>query len=121
MDRAALARARLDEVTAIARRAGEAGPACMDCRSRTVLGTCGSPVYVTQTFEPAKGRYSEHYMVNVEDARAESGLCGPEGMLWEPITKPRAILNAVVSYAEMRPWWTLLGVGGLWWAASLLL
>lgn len=120
MDRVALAKARLEEVTAIARRAGEAGPPCIDCCFRTVLGTCSSPVYVSQTFDPAAGRYSEHYVVPIEDARADSGLCGPEGLLWEPITKPRAIFNAVVSYAEMRPWWTFAGVGGLWWALSLL-
>lgn len=121
MDRVAMARARLEEVTEVARRAGEAGPPCLDCRLRTVLGTCSSPVYVSQTFNPASGRYSEHYVVDVEAARAETGLCGPEGLLWEPLAKPRAILNSVVSYVELRPWWTLAGVAGLWWGASLLI
>lgn len=119
MDRAALVRARLEEVSDVARRAGEAGPPCIDCRLRTALGTCSNPVYVSQTFDPARGLYSEHYVVDVEDARAETGLCGPEGLLWEPITKPRAILNAVVSYVEMRPWWTLGGLVGLWWLIDL--
>lgn len=120
MDRVVLAKARLEDVIAVARRAGEAGPPCIDCRLRTVLGACGNPVYVAQTFDAASGKYSEHYVVPVEEARAETGLCGPEGLLWEPITKPRAVLNSVVSYVEMRPWWTLAGAVGLWWAASLL-
>jgi hypothetical protein len=119
MDRVALAKARLEQVTDIARRAGEAGPPCMDCRLRTVLGTCGSPVYVSQTFDPARGKYSEHYVVDVEEARAETGLCGPEGLLWEPISKPRAVLNSVVSYVELNPWRSLVGGVGLWWLIDL--
>ena len=86
MDRIAAARARLDEAAAIALKAKEAGPPCSECRYRTILDMCGNPVYVVQEFSPATGEYSEKAQTRVSEARSDSGLCGPEGLLFAPQT-----------------------------------
>jgi hypothetical protein len=74
----------LDEVTAIARKAKEAGPPCSECRYKSLLGMCGNPAYTVHEFSPATGEYSEQSRTPVADARAETGLCGPEALLYEP-------------------------------------
>lgn len=84
VDRIAAARARLDEAATIALKAKEAGPPCSECRYRTLLDMCGNPAYTVQEFSPATGRYSERSQTKIAEARDDTGLCGPEALLFEP-------------------------------------
>jgi hypothetical protein len=74
----------LDEAAAFAFRAKEAGPPCSECRYRTLLDMCSNPAYVVQEFSPATGAYSETSRTKVSEARDDTGLCGPEALLFEP-------------------------------------
>lgn len=84
MDRVGLAKSRVDEFKAFAVKAKEAGPPCMDCRFQTVLGRCSNPAYAEQSFDPARGVYSETFSTPISSARSDDGLCGPEALLFEP-------------------------------------
>lgn len=83
MDRVAAAKARLSEVVSIAEAAKHAGPPCRECRYRTFTGFCGSPAYSDVRFNPAQGTYEENHSVSIDEARSETGICGPEGLLFE--------------------------------------
>lgn len=109
MDRIAAARARLDEATTLARKASEAGPPCSDCRYRTLLDTCGNPAYVVQEFSPATGVYSERSRTSVRDAREETGLCGPEALLFEPNGAIVPLIRGVWTGAKAG--WVILVLG----------
>jgi hypothetical protein len=87
VDRVGAARERIQAVRSFASQAREAGPPCARCHFRTLLGNCGNPAYAEQSFDPAKGEYSESYFTPVSTARAEDGWCGPEGLLFEPSTQ----------------------------------
>jgi hypothetical protein len=114
MDRPALVRAELERQKVIARQAIEAGPPCRDCRWATIMGTCGNPAYYEQSFAPASGRYAIDKNTSFDDARSPEGLCGPEALLWEPQSKPRAIIGGAGRQMEARPWLTAFGLVGLW-------
>jgi hypothetical protein len=45
---------------------------------------CSNPAYVVQEFSPATGAYSETSRTKVSEARDDTGLCGPEALLFEP-------------------------------------
>ena len=74
----------MDEAAAFAYRAKEAGPPCSECRYKTLLGMCGSPAYAVQRFSPATGEYSSRSETDLDTARSDGGLCGPEALLFEP-------------------------------------
>ena len=108
MDRAARVRAELDRVKSEARTIQAAGPPCCDCRYSTITGACSNPAYYKQTFDPASGKYSIELETKVEAARSEEGLCGPEGLLWEPTSELRAVLTALGRQMEAHPFLTVL-------------
>ena len=83
MDRAAAVKARLDEVKSVALGAMEVGPPCLECRYKR-FGTCRNPAYSEPSFDPALGTFTEKFETSLSKARAEDGLCGPEGLLFEP-------------------------------------
>jgi hypothetical protein len=114
MDRPARVRAELERQKVIARQAIEAGPPCRDCRYATILGTCGNPAYYEQSFAPASGRYAIDQNTSFDDARSVDGLCGPEALLWEPQSKPVAIISGVGRQMETHPWVTVFSFVGLW-------
>lgn len=120
MDRPALVRAELERVKAIARQAGEAGPPCRECRYSTLFGTCSNPAYYEQSFSPARGTYNIAHNTDVEAARSETGLCGPEALLWEPQSSPRAFLREIGRKMEAHPYLTALSLVGLWSALEAL-
>lgn len=120
MDRAARVRAELDRVKSEARAIEAAGPPCRDCRYSTITGACSNPAYYRQSFDPASGRYSIELETKVEFARSEQGLCGPEGLLWEPASKPMAILTALGRQMEAHPFLTAFSCVGLWGLVSLI-
>jgi hypothetical protein len=84
VDRVAAAKERLSAAAEIARQAGEAGPPCSDCRYRTILGNCRNPAYAQPRFEASSGIYEEAFITPIVSARSDNGLCGPEGLLFEP-------------------------------------
>lgn len=120
MDRAALAKARIAEVSEAARRYGEAGPSCFDCAHRS-LGRCGNIAYAEQRFEPATGKHVLEYPITKERARAEDGLCGPEALLFEPLPRHRAVLKRGIEAMDRHPFMSLGGLFSLWWVADALL
>lgn len=120
MDRVTRAQAELCERKAFAEGVRRAGPPCLTCRHKTLLGRCSNPAYAKQFFDPTMGRYLEMFETEVDAARAEDGLCGPEAILWEDMSLPQAYWREAQSFVEKRPWWTLFAVVGLWWAISLL-
>lgn len=83
MDRVAAAKASLERVKSVAREAMEVGPPCLECRFKR-FGTCRNPAYSEPSFDPALGTYTENFTTPLSKARAEDGLCGPEGLLFEP-------------------------------------
>jgi hypothetical protein len=121
MDRPALVRAELERQKVIARAAAEAGPPCRDCRYFTITGSCGNPAYYSQAFEPSSGRYSIAHDTPASEARADSGLCGPEALLWEPQSKMKAIIGGVSRQMEAHPWITVFVLVGLWSLLEALL
>jgi hypothetical protein len=56
---------------------------------------CGSPAYAEMRFDPSKGVLAEQFNVPVADARSETGVCGPEAILFEPEFAPIAVGKAV--------------------------
>jgi hypothetical protein len=114
MDRAARVRAELERVKIEARAIEASGPPCRDCRYSTIAGACSNPAYYKQIFNPATGAYSIEHNAQVEFARSEQGLCGPEGLLWEPTSEARAALTAIGRHMEAHPWQTYFCVICLW-------
>jgi hypothetical protein len=99
----------LDEAAAFAFRAKEAGPPCSECRYRTLLDMCSNPAYLVQEFSPATGEYSEKSRTDVKEARDDTGLCGPEALLFEPRTTfQRTVIAAVTSKPGL---WTMFILG----------
>src|SRR5881392_3546845 len=119
MDRVTRAQTELCERKAFAEEVKKAGPPCLTCRHKTLLGMCGNPAYAKQSFDPARGRYSETYEVEVTHARTDDGLCGPEAVLWEEMPLAQAYWREAKSFAETHPWLTVFGVVGLWWGVDL--
>jgi hypothetical protein len=114
MDRAARVRAELTHQIELARAVEAAGPPCRDCKHSTLTGSCGNPAYYSQSFEPSTGKYRIDCATPQSIARAEDGLCGPEGLLWEPQSKVSAIINGVSGYMDAHPWFAVFGFFGLW-------
>lgn len=48
------------------------------------MDMCDNPVYSVQKFSPATGEYSEKSRTPVAEARSDTGICGPEALLFEP-------------------------------------
>lgn len=88
-----------------AKRAQQAGPACLGCRhiSHRLVGypakpeaICAHLAYADWTFDPATGAPQEKPNATIQEARAEDGLCGPEGLLFERSRRDkRMILGAL--------------------------
>jgi hypothetical protein len=114
MNRETRVRAELRDRVAFAQRTKQAGPPCSTCRHKTLLGACGNAAYARQTFEPHADRYSETFDVEVAAARADDGLCGPEGLLWEEMPPLQMVVREVKSFAEMHPWTAYAVVVGTW-------
>ena len=110
MDRVAAARERLEAGKSLALKAREAGPPCSECRYKTLLGMCGNPAYAEMRFSPAKGVLTEAFNITVDDARADQGLCGAEGILFEPQIAPAVIGKAVISGAWLGVRYLIFGI-----------
>jgi hypothetical protein len=70
VDRITATKARLEEITAFARRARDAGPPCSDCRYKTLLSNCSNPAYAEPHFDAAVGSYEEMFFTPAQQARA---------------------------------------------------
>lgn len=97
------ARSRLEQQRSIAVAARDAGPPCWSCRYHDILATggpfCTHLAVVDQSFDPVRGKLEAKVKTKPADARSSSGLCGPEGILFEPVlasAKVRAALGAAV-------------------------
>lgn len=115
MDRVTRAQAELCERKAFAEGVKKAGPPCLTCRHKTLLGMCGNPAYAKQSFDPVTGRYSETFETETGQARADDGLCGPEAILWEEMPLVRAYWREAKSFVEFHPLWITFGIILLWW------
>ena len=81
---------------------------------------CGNPAYAEMRFDPAKGRLSEVFNTGVEAARSESGVCGPEAILFEPQIAPVTVGKAVVGGSWLAAQMVAFGTAGLLFIAWLL-
>lgn len=61
---------------------------------------CGNPAYAEMRFDPSKGVLAEQFNVPVADARSDTGVCGPEAILFEPQMLPVVIARG--AYAGVR-------------------
>lgn len=70
---------------------------------------CRHLVNTTRKFDPIRRRYDETAHVSALDARSDTGLCGPEGVLFDPGKKKGPVGKAMeyVAYAY------LTGLAGL--------
>jgi hypothetical protein len=116
VDRIAAAKGRVEQHRSFAARVREAGPPCLDCRYRTLLGTCGNPAYAKQAFDPARGAYSERFETRVSVARSDDGLCGPEALLFEP----RNALVAIANGLGQGAWNVLLSIAAVLFGLGVL-
>ena len=120
MDRPARVRAELERQISVARHAQDAGPPCRDCQFATLLGHCSNAAYYSQAFDPVSGNLSICYNTPLAVARSENGLCGPEALLWTPLSKPRALSRMVQASLNAHPFRCLFGIFLLWAAVDLL-
>lgn len=70
--------------------------------------------------EPLTGKNRLHIRVTTAEARGEDGLCGPEGLLFEPYSLPRKLALWLSVNSEWLPFlgmWAVIGalflIGGL--------
>lgn len=75
------------------------GPPCVDCRHywppdkisliepnmRPKVAICRHIAHAERSFDPTVGVFHEREETPAANARSETGLCGPEGLLFEPI------------------------------------
>lgn len=120
MDRPAMARARLNEVKAELREISEAGPPCIACQHHEWTGHCSNVALQTRSYSHSTGKLVEAVEVETDAARAPDGLCGPEGLLWEPLPWYRAPFAEAFSIANRHPWLALSSFFGLWGLFDLL-
>jgi hypothetical protein len=76
-----------------------AGPACHFCihgpENGAAKGICGHPIHHEAKADAVTGGFSTKSLVSTLKARSESGLCGPEGLLFEPRPVPVRIWRAL--------------------------
>lgn len=87
MDRVALVKERLEQVSAVARMARDAGPpcrGCVYCGDEKPTPVCHHLVYLEPRFDAAIGTLEGQSLRLVNAARSDTGYCGPEGLLFEP-------------------------------------
>jgi hypothetical protein len=84
LSRIEAAKRRLESQKAVLVEAKEAGPPCLRCKHRALSGICTHLAFREQGFDYELGKAVETpSKMPAKDARA--GLCGPEGMFFEPI------------------------------------
>lgn len=80
--------------------AREAGPPCWQCRFYELpTGRCKSDVIAGMTWNAEYRRFRYGRPTKATDARAPSGLCGPEALLFEKITKNPYLTAALIAAA----------------------
>jgi hypothetical protein len=92
MDRVEAARGRLIELKAELASPAVTSP-CVQCRHYAVV--CTHPAVAKITINPETGAVSSSG-VDARNARANDGLCGPEGALWEARSLPAATMIAML-------------------------
>jgi hypothetical protein len=95
--RIAAVRDRLRELQTDEHLAERSGPPCVGCIHITLkkegfpatdMPYCGHLAYTQRAYDRTKGEFDEVIAVTAETARADDGLCGPEGMLFESKVVP---------------------------------
>lgn len=85
--RVVAARKALRKVLNAKTTAAEAGPPCRDCfycGDEKPTPVCHHLVYAEPRYDAALGKYQGQSLRLISGAREAEGLCGPEGLLFEP-------------------------------------
>lgn len=118
--RIAAVRERLRAIQTEERRAELTGPSCRDCIFGPINGTghgdCDHVAHLERRHDPVSGEWVESVAVTTGDARSEAGLCGPEGLLFQPYTPLRRIPKYLATAGGLRT-----AAGALFFGGALLL
>ncbi len=90
---------------------------CSDCRfgplNGTGAGICEHYAHWQITANVLDGKRRGKALVSTMKARSESGLCGPEGLLFEPYTRVGKIARLYAVNTHFRLWVSLLALMAL--------
>ena len=115
-----MARARLSELKAEVLEFRNSGPPCIGCRFRTWTGLCAHDALARHDYSYSTGKYAIEPKIELDVARSKDGICGPEGVLWEPLPWYRAPFAETFAIADRHPWLMLCGLFGVWGVVDLL-
>ena len=111
-DRALAVRAQLEQLKTV-----EPGPPCTRCIygpiNDTGVGKCDHIVHWQIQHDPLSGKRRGRLAVTTEEARSADGLCGPEGLLFEPYPPFRRVARWLASLQDMAifvAFWAILGL-----------
>lgn len=95
--RIAAVRARLRDIQIVERMAEDVGPPCTACifgpikKEKNGVGLCDHVAHWEKRHDPVSGKWKASLNVTTVEARSPEGLCGPEGLLFQPYRFPRNI------------------------------
>jgi hypothetical protein len=104
VDRLSEARERVDQVRAKLHSPARALP-CIQCRYFELV--CTHPAAIDLNVSPVSGKTSANYP-DAAKVRAESGICGPEGALFDARSVPGQVVAHVINSTAGR--WALFFV-----------
>ena len=99
-------------------RHADYAPGCARCVYGPIkgagLGKCEHPVFWERRRDPVRGEWRGQLTSTTSEARSEQGLCGPEGLLFEPYTPLRRVARriAAMDHDAIVFWgfWTFIAV-----------
>ena len=103
VDRKALIAERAAEQRDRIERLRKTAPPCSHCRygpGGNGVGFCRHPIHWRLEVSPVTGKAPMTSMMRTTTARAERGLCGPEGELFEPFSTLMQRLRAYLGSSD---------------------
>lgn len=114
--RMAAVQARLQEIQVSEDAAARAAPSCAKCifgpLNDTGEGKCDHLVHWQRRHDPVLGKWKGRLEVTTSEARSPNGLCGPEGLLFQPYTLPRTAARWFHKHGPFPLWYGLIGIIG---------
>jgi hypothetical protein len=107
-------RKRLQEMKSDEDAAKASGPPCSECVygpiNDTGEGLCDYIAHWDRRWDPVAGKWRGSLKTTTREARSETGLCGPEGLLWEPYTPARKVARWLARNGPMPLWYGALAL-----------
>lgn len=119
-------RKRLQEMKSDEDLAEASGAPCIACKHyegplKGKPAYCRHLVHTERTFNPVTGEYHEKGYTPALTARSEGGLCGPEGVLFDPKSQlPEALIVATAKTLKIALWGLVISASGAVVLAGLL-